>query len=184
VKRPLLHHRRRQSRSGYVMLIALVLFGVLTTVGAMTLSMSSADQRVAYHQERYVAARYAAMAAVQHGRFQLLFNTPTEDGWTNPSTGFAPSGALVTIAADYRGATDWSPSFGPLVPNYDAYYRFERCGGAPAGYSAEMGPNSFRTDYWRVLGDASYNTAIADNSSTARSRAIVSKVTKGACQVR
>ncbi len=165
---------RRAARRGYVMLIALVLFGVLTTVGAMTLSMSSADQRVAYNQQRYVQLRYGTHAAIQHARFEMLYSTPPDSGWTTPSTGYTSTTAL----AAWRDGSDWSPLFGGLVPDYQVYYRYERCSTAAPGYAADIGArNQFNTDYWRVLGRA--REAMGDVITQGEARAIMTKVLEG-----
>jgi type II secretory pathway pseudopilin PulG len=161
------------------MLIALVLFGVLTTVGAMTLSMSGADQRVAYNQQRYVQLRYGAHAAIQHARFEMLYSTPPDSGWTTPARGWAST----TAVAAWRDGTDWSPIAGPLVPDYQVFYRYERCSTAAPGYSADIGArNQFRTDYWRVLGAA--REAMGDVVTLGEQRAIMTKVAKGECHIR
>jgi hypothetical protein len=171
--------RRRADRRGYVMLIALVLFGVLTTVGAMTLQMSSADQRVAYNQQRYVQLRYGALAAIQHARFEMLYSTPPDSGWAAPATGYLST----TAAAAWRDGTDWSPLFGGLVPDYQVYYRYERCSTAAPGYSADIGArNQFKTDYWRVLGIA--RMGMGDVVTQGEERAIMTKVSKGECHLR
>ena len=171
--------RRRADRRGYVMLIALVLFGVLTTVGAMTLQISSSDQRVAYNQQRYVQLRYGAIAAVQHGRFEMMYSTPIDSGWSAPATGYAST----TAVAAWRDGSDWSPLFGGLVPDYQVYYRYERCSTAAAGYSADIGArNQYKTDYWRVLGQA--KMAMGDVVSTSEARALMTKVSKGECHLR
>ena len=170
---------RRADRRGYVMLIALVLFGVLTTVGSMTLQMSSADQRVAYNQQRYVQLRYGARAALQHGRFEMLYSTPPDSGWSLPATGYQST----TAAAAWRDGSEWSPLFGALVPDYQVYYRYERCSTAATGYSADLGArNQFKTDYWRVLGVA--RMAMGDVVSQGQERAIMTKVSKGECHLR
>ena len=171
--------RRRADRRGYVMLIALVLFGVLTTVGAMTLQISSSDQRVAYNQQRYVQLRYGAHAAIQHARFEMLYSTPPDSGWSAPATGYAS----LTAVASWRDGSDWSPLFGGLVPDYRVYYRYERCSPAAPGFSADLGArNQYKTDYWRILGVA--QMAMGDVVSTAEERALMTKVSKGECQLR
>jgi hypothetical protein len=161
------------------MLVALVLFGVLTTVGAMTLQISSADQRVAYNQQRYVQIRYGAQAAIQHARFEMLYTTPPDSGWSAPDTGYASTRA----AASWRDGSDWSPVMGQLVPDYQVYYRYERCSTAAPGYSADIGArNQFRTDYWRVLGVAA--EAMGDVRTQGQARALMTKVSKGECHLR
>ncbi len=174
-----LRARRRADRRGYVMLIALVLFGVLTTVGAMTLQISSSDQRVAYNQQRYVQLRYGAYAAIQHARLEMMYSTPTDSGWSTPATGYAST----TAVAAWRDGSDWSPLFGALVPDYQVYYRYERCSPGAPGYSADIGArNQFKTDYWRVLGVA--KMAMGDVVSTAEERALMTKVSRGECLLR
>jgi hypothetical protein len=161
------------------MLIALVLFGVLTTVGAMTLQMSSSDQRVAYNQQRYVQLRYGAHAAIQHARFEMLYSTPADSGWAAPATGYASA----KVTAAWRDGTEWSPLYGGLVPDYTVYYRYERCSTAAPGYSADLGArNQFKTDYWRVLGVA--RMAMGDVVTESQQRALMTKVSKGECLLR
>jgi hypothetical protein len=110
------------------------------------LDLHASDQRVAYNQQRYVQLRYGAYAAIQHARFEMLYSTPPDSGWSAPATGYAST----TAVAAWRDGSDWSPLFGGLVPDYRVYYRYERCSNAAPGYSADLGArNQYKTDYWR-----------------------------------
>jgi hypothetical protein len=174
---------RRPDRRGYVMLIALVLFGALTTVGAMTLSVSSVDQRVAYHQQRHVQARYSAHAATQHGRFRLMFLNPTDNGWSTPATGWAPT--TLPVQASYNDGSDWSATnYVARSGEYDGFYRWEQCSTAAPGFSAELGSRSaMRTDFWRIFGQGAVVTDL-EYETNAEARMLASKVVRGECKIR
>lgn len=171
--------RYRQRRRGYVMLIALVLFGALTALGATVLRVSSVDERSAYHNIRYLKARHASHAGIVHAETWLMFNTPGNDGWSSPETGWTDSALQSSTAG-----SDWMYAGYPEEqPQYQAFIRYERCSTAPAGFSAEIGSrNRFRTDYYRAMSNGILTKV--GYQARAEARALVSKAVKGECKIR
>lgn len=170
-----------RGRQGYAMLVALILIAIITIIGATSLSIAGVDQRVAAYTRRHVAVNDAADAGTQHARYNLMFDTPDNEGWD--------TGAPITWVEEAESET-WFEGEAMEVPlgTYDVTASFAKCGSPPRGYSTEEGADSFRSDYWEMNSHSWFEDNSGSdgqlNSSEARAMATLRKVMRGSCQER
>lgn len=171
----------RRARRGYAMLVALILIAIITIIGATSLSIAGVDQRVAAYTRRHVAVADAADAGTQHARYDLMFETPENEGWDTGDTG-----AWVEEAE----SETWFEGESMDLPlgTYDVSATFAKCASPPPGYSTEEGGDSFRSDYWEMNSHGWFEDNSGSdaqlNASEARATAVVRKVMRGSCQER
>ncbi len=173
----------RRARRGYAMLVALILIAIITIIGATSLSIAGVDQRVAAYTRRHVAVADAADAGTQHARYDLMFETPEDEGWDIEDT------AAVAWVEEAE-SEDWFEGETMDLPlgTYDVDATFAKCAAPPPGYSTEEGNDSFRSDYWEMSAHGWFEDSSGSdaqlNASEARATAVVRKVMRGSCQER
>jgi len=175
--------RARRARRGYAMLVALILIAIITIIGATSLSIAGVDQRVAAYTRRHVAVADAADAGTQHARYDLMFETPSDEGWDVADTGAVPWVEELESESVFEGETLDLP-----LGTYTVDATFAKCAAPPPGYSTEEGNDSFRSDYWNMSSHAWFEDNSGSdsqlNASEARATAVVRKVMRGSCQER
>jgi len=190
-----------RARRGYVMLVALILMAILAIIGTTSLSVAGIDQRMAYHNRKYVVMMNTAIAGTDHGRNRLETVNPTSE---NLDSAVAPNDTSNSEGADsteyfvtrdraqtvFEGIDD-AINDEDAQQNLGVYWVeaiYIKCGSPPPGYSTEEGPAGFRSDYWSMSSTARMKidtTTWADqNLSEGRAIASVRKVLNGSCKIR
>lgn len=159
------------------MLVVLVLMALLAIIGATSLSIAGVDQRVATHNRRHMMALNTAVAGTEHARFLLGSQNPADEGWDTTAP-FVPK-------------TDSEASFeGIAFPMNQGVYEvsavYQRCAGAPPGYSAEVGKGGYRSDYWDMRSRATFDDPAFEQTNPTQAVVVstLRKVVRGSCKIR
>ncbi|MCB9746422.1 MAG: hypothetical protein H6741_07825 [Alphaproteobacteria bacterium] len=170
-------------RSGYVMVITLVVIAIIAVVGATTLSVAGVDHRIAAHNRKHMMIFNTSTAGVEHARSDLEAENPPAENLDSTGDSW---GSFVTYSeaeTDFGGS-----SFAQNMGVYFVEAVYERCGNPPPGYSTEQGRQAFRSDYWSMESNAlmteDLSTYTPMNNTRATTVATIRKVVYGACKVR
>ncbi len=174
----------RHKKSGYVMMLALVLIAVLAVIGATTLSLAGVDNRIAVYNRLHMVVMNAAHAGTEHARNMLESENPANENLDSAGDTWA----------EFVQATEAESSFGGIAfassaQNLGVYWVeavYQKCSQPPPGYSTELGNQGFRSDFWNMESTARLQNSSYANVNEAQGRAIATlrKVVWGACKIR
>lgn len=175
------HPSPRRSRQGYAMLVALLLMALLAVIGSSTLQVAGIDQRIAVQNRKHMMVLNTAAAGVEHGRNELEYNDPPNEGLDSAPDTYADFVTTAEAEADFGGVA--------YTHNLGVYYvtaTYHRCGNPPPGYSTEFGRTSFRSDYWELkstarMTDTTYTNI---NETQAQVSSLIRRVERGTCKLR
>ena len=173
-----------RKRSGYVMMLSLVLIAILAVVGATTLSLAGVDNRIAVYNRLHMVVMNAAHAGTEHARNVLESENPPAENLDSAGDTWAEFVQSTEAEANFEGI-----AFASSAQNLGVYWVeavYQKCSQPPPGYSTELGNQGFRSDFWNMeatarLQDSSYSNV---NEAQARAIATLRKVVWGPCKIR
>ena len=173
--------RFKARRSGYVMLIALILIALLTVLGTTTLSLAGVDHRIAIYNRHHMVIFNASHAGTVHARNLLESKNPPNENLDSAGDTWPEFVAKVDADASFGGIA--------FTQNLGVYWVeaiYQKCGDPPPGYSTEQGRQHFRSDFWNLESTARMqNSSYVDlNETQAMTIATVRKVVHGSCKIR
>jgi Tfp pilus assembly protein PilX len=174
----------REKKSGYVMMLALVLMAVLSVIGATTLSLAGVDNRIAVYNRLHMVVMNAAHAGTEHARNMLENENPTNENLDSAGDTWAEFVQATEAEASFEGI-----SFASSAQNLGVYWVeavYQKCSQPPPGYSTELGNQGFRSDFWNMESTARLQDSSYANVNEAQGRAVATlrKIVWGACKIR
>ncbi len=173
-----------RKRSGYVMMIALVLIAILAVVGATTLSLAGVDNRIAVYNRLHMVVMNAAHAGTEHARNTLESENPPNENLDSAGDTWGEFVKATEAEANFEGI-----AFAGSAQNLGVYWVeavYQKCSQPPPGYSTELGNQGFRSDFWNMESTARLQDSTYANVNQAQARAVATlrKVVWGACKIR
>ncbi len=172
---------RASRRSGYVMLVALILISLITVLGTTTLSLAGVDHRIAIYNRHHMVILNASHAGTVHARNVLESEDPPNENLDSSGDTW-PEFVQASEGESHYGGISFNQNLG--VYWVEAVY--QKCAPPPPGYSTEQGNQHFRADFWNMesmarMQDSSYEDL---NETQAQTIATVRKVVHGPCKIR
>ena len=173
-----------RKRSGYVMMIALVLIAILAVVGATTLSLAGVDNRIAVYNRLHMVVMNAAHAGTEHARNMPESENPPNENLDSAGDTWGEFVQATEAEASFEGI-----AFAGSAQNLGVYWVeavYQKCSQPPPGYSTELGNQGFRSDFWNMESTARLQDSTYANVNEAQARAVATlrKVVWGACKIR
>ena len=175
---------KRSHRRGYVILVAMIIFLLLSIIGTSSLRIAGVDYQIAIRNRKHMLVLNTASGGNEDARAKIQTTLPASEGFTE-------NGYEDTSVDDFILQDEAESNFEGLdyTHNLGVYYVeavYHRCGNPPPGYSTELGRNGFRADYWEMestgkMTDQLYNN---ENATEAITSTMVRMVMKGGCKVR
>ena len=183
LKRPELLFKRSRRR-GYIILVAMIIFLLLSIIGTSSLRIAGVDYQIAVRNRKHMLVLNTASGGNEDARDKIKTTLPESEGFT-------ANGYKDTSVDEFIQQSEAESNFEGLdyTHNLGVYYVeavFHRCGNPPPGYSTELGRNGFRADYWEMestgkMTDTNYDD---ENATEAITSTMVRMVMKGGCKVR